>query len=239
MRQWRTAASNLHIRLTDTEFRRDALNKATARSVLAMILFGERDCVCDSGLQSRGKVARPFETSSALSGSGKSNQCSSAASCGAARSAVACREVRPSNYGDRDFERYGSNPESKPTHQNRIGSIAPEDRTGTKSEMGKGTERIEASSGDCFGPCQAHHVGISPQEDCGGSAGAVGEGTGGEEEGSVERRRAEEIVDINRRSYSLTQCPGSKVGTVPMYTVLYTRRTQTRPWQRIVNFPTI
>lgn len=59
MRQWRTAASNLHIRLTDTEFRRDALNKATARSVLAMILFGERDCVCDSGLQSRGKVARP------------------------------------------------------------------------------------------------------------------------------------------------------------------------------------
>jgi len=52
--------------------------------------------------------------------------------------------------------------------------------------MGKGSEGTEASSGESennwLGSCKAHHVGGSPQEDRGGTAGAVGEGTGGEEE---------------------------------------------------------
>ena len=49
--------------------------------------------------------------------------------------------------------------------------------------MGEGSERIAASE-DCdgLGCCKAHHVGVRPQEDRGGTAGAVGEGTGGEEE---------------------------------------------------------
>jgi len=36
-----------------------------------------------------------------------------------------------------------------------------------------------------LGSCKAHDVGVSPEEDCGGAADEVGEGTGGEEEGSV------------------------------------------------------
>jgi hypothetical protein len=41
-----------------------------------------------------------------------------------------------------------------------------------------------ASEGsDGFGSCQTHHVGISPQEDRGGTAGKVGEGAGREEGG--------------------------------------------------------
>jgi tRNA(Arg) A34 adenosine deaminase TadA len=52
--------------------------------------------------------------------------------------------------------------------------------------MGEGSEWIEASGGNCFGSCQTHHVGISPQEDRGGAAGEVGEGEGGEEESGVE-----------------------------------------------------
>ena len=49
--------------------------------------------------------------------------------------------------------------------------------------MGKGSEGIEASSegseNNWLGSCEAHHVGISPQEDRGGTAGTVGEGEGG------------------------------------------------------------
>jgi hypothetical protein len=51
--------------------------------------------------------------------------------------------------------------------------------------MGKGSKRIEASSGEnnCVGSCEVHHVGIRTQEDRGGAAGTVGEGAGGAEEG--------------------------------------------------------
>jgi hypothetical protein len=35
--------------------------------------------------------------------------------------------------------------------------------------MGEGSQWIEASD-DRFGSCKAHHVGISPQEDRGGTA---------------------------------------------------------------------
>jgi hypothetical protein len=41
--------------------------------------------------------------------------------------------------------------------------------------MGESAEGIAAGGG---GSCEAHHVGISPQENCGGAAGAVGEGEG-------------------------------------------------------------
>jgi hypothetical protein len=52
--------------------------------------------------------------------------------------------------------------------------------------MGKGSKWIAASSENiCFGFCEAHHVSISPQEDRGGTAAAVGEGEGCEEEGGV------------------------------------------------------
>jgi hypothetical protein len=41
--------------------------------------------------------------------------------------------------------------------------------------MGKCSEWIAASEGcDALGSRQAHHVGISPQEDRGGTAGTVG-----------------------------------------------------------------
>ena len=37
-----------------------------------------------------------------------------------------------------------------------------------------------------FRSCQAHHVSISPQEDCGGTAGKMGEVEGAAEEGGVD-----------------------------------------------------
>ena len=118
---------------------------------------------------------------------GKSNQCASAASCGAARSAVARGEVRPSDFRDRVFERYGSIPQVGTTDPNSVRSFTAENGAGTKSEMGKGSEGTEASSGESennwLGSCKAHHVASRPQEDRGGAAGAVGEGTGGEEGG--------------------------------------------------------
>jgi hypothetical protein len=54
--------------------------------------------------------------------------------------------------------------------------------------VGKGSKGTEASSSgssenDGLDTCEAHHVGVSPQEDRGGAAGAVGEGEGWEEGG--------------------------------------------------------
>ena len=57
--------------------------------------------------------------------------------------------------------------------------------------MGKGAEGNAASWGGenegLRSPCEAHHVAIGTSENCGGTAGAVGEDTGGEEEGGVGR----------------------------------------------------
>ena len=50
----------------------------------------------------------------------------------------------------------------------------------TEKAMGEGSEWIEASGGNCFGSCQAHHVGVSPPKDRSGTKGAVGKGEGGE-----------------------------------------------------------
>jgi len=56
--------------------------------------------------------------------------------------------------------------------------------------MGKGSQRI-TTSGDSenngLGSCEAHHVSISPEEDCSISEGEVGEAEGGAaEEGCLE-----------------------------------------------------
>jgi hypothetical protein len=54
--------------------------------------------------------------------------------------------------------------------------------------MGEGSEWIAASGwGENNGldTCEARHVRISPQEDCGGTAGEMGEGEGCAEEGGV------------------------------------------------------
>jgi len=52
--------------------------------------------------------------------------------------------------------------------------------------MGECSEGIAASSGgsedNWRGSCKTHHVGISPQEDCGGTKGTVGQGEGCEED---------------------------------------------------------
>jgi hypothetical protein len=57
--------------------------------------------------------------------------------------------------------------------------------------MGEGSEWIAAREGsDGLGSCKAHHVRLSPQEDRGGTKGAVGEGEGGEEEGCLEHSGA-------------------------------------------------
>jgi hypothetical protein len=56
--------------------------------------------------------------------------------------------------------------------------------------MGKDSQGTEANSSGsetrCLGTCEAHDVGVSPQEDCGGTKGTVGEVEGGEEEGGLE-----------------------------------------------------
>jgi hypothetical protein len=52
--------------------------------------------------------------------------------------------------------------------------------------MGKGWEGTAASEDiDGLGSCEAHHVSISQKENRGGTAGTVGEGEGGEEEGGL------------------------------------------------------
>src|SRR6202051_872087 len=69
---------------------------------------------------------------------GKPKQRASAASCGAARSAVARREVRPSDFYDRVAKWFRHIPEHQPTEANYIRSFAAENGAGAKSEMGEG-----------------------------------------------------------------------------------------------------
>jgi hypothetical protein len=124
---------------------------------------------------------------------GKSNQCTSAASCGAARIAVTRREVRPSDFTDRVAKWFRNIPERKTSNPNYLGSVTAENGAGAKGEMGKGEGGIEGSDG--LGSCEAHHVGIRPQEDRGGTAGTLGEGEGGSEEGGIiERESAAQVA---------------------------------------------
>ena len=127
---------------------------------------------------------------------GKSNQCASAASCGAARSAIARREVRPSDFRDRVAKCFRNIPERKPTNPNYFGSFTTENGAGTKSEMGKGSQRIAASSrgneNDWLRTREAHNVGVSEAEDRRRSKSEMGEGKGGEEESGIELRTRDE-----------------------------------------------
>ena len=67
--------------------------------------------------------------------------------------------------------------------------------------MGEGSEGSEASEdGGGLGSCETHHVDFSPQEDCDGAKGTLGEGEGGAEEGGLEP--AEPITRIVLDSYS-------------------------------------
>jgi hypothetical protein len=58
--------------------------------------------------------------------------------------------------------------------------------------MGECSKGIATSSGGSEnnrrGSCKTHHVGISPQEDCGGTKGTVGQGEGCEEDCLVRKR---------------------------------------------------
>jgi len=49
-----------------------------------------------------------------------------------------------------------------------------------------GKSKSEECSFNCIEASQAHHVGISPQKDRGGTKGTVGKGEGGEEVGCLE-----------------------------------------------------
>ena len=71
---------------------------------------------------------------------GKSRKCASAASCGAARSAVARREVRPSDFRDRVAKWFRKIPERKTSNPNYLGSFTTENGEGAKGEMGEGSE---------------------------------------------------------------------------------------------------
>jgi hypothetical protein len=113
---------------------------------------------------------------------GKSNQRASAASCGAARSAVARGEVGSSNFRDRVLERPRSIPQVNPTDPSRVGSFTAQNGASAEKAMGKGWQRIAASSSenDGSGSGKAHHVDVRPEEDRGGTKGAMGQGEGSE-----------------------------------------------------------
>jgi hypothetical protein len=81
--------------------------------------------------------------------------------------------------------------QGKPTDPSHFGGFAPKNGAGPKSEMGEGAEGIAASPGgkdNGLRSREAHHVGISPQENCDGAAGKVGKGEGTAENGGGEPR---------------------------------------------------
>ena len=122
---------------------------------------------------------------------GKSNQCASAASCGAARSAVARGEVRPSDFRDRVAKSFRKISERKTSNPHYLGSFTTENGEGAKSEMGEGSEGTRAcSENNWLGSCKAHHFGSRTQEDRSGAKSAVGEAEGGAEESGVNTHKA-------------------------------------------------
>jgi len=81
--------------------------------------------------------------------------------------------------------------------------------------MGKGSQRIAASSGNRFGSCKAHDVGISPQEDRCGTKGEMGKGQGWEEEGGIGYRTREEPATSAKASCSVVSAPLRMKSGVP------------------------
>jgi hypothetical protein len=82
--------------------------------------------------------------------------------------------------------------------------------------MGKGSEWIEASSGNYFGSCQTHNVGLSPPKDRSGTAGAVGEGQGWEEEGGLATVSAipRSCRDEGKSPKSTVTVPGREISRI-------------------------
>ena len=105
----------------------------------------------------------------------ESRECASGASGGARPDAVKGRDVRPSNFRDRVFERYESIPQVRPTDPNRVGSFTSQNGAGAASAMGKG----EGASGET----KADDFSSRQKEDRGGTKGEVGEDEGRAEEG--------------------------------------------------------
>jgi len=66
------------------------------------------------------------------------------------------------------------------------GGFTTENGAGAKGEMGEDWEGTEASEDNWLFTSEAHHVGISPQEDRGSTASPVGAGEGAGEEGGLE-----------------------------------------------------
>jgi len=131
---------------------------------------------------------------------GKSNQCASAASCGAARSAVARREVRPSDFRDRIAKWFRNIAERKTSNPNYLGSFTTENGEGAKGEMGEGSEATRACSENNWpGSCKAHHFGRRAQEDRGCAKSEVGD-VEGWAEGGVGRQR---MLRVRGRLFSL------------------------------------
>ena len=110
---------------------------------------------------------------------GKFNQCASAASRRTQAGADSRREVRPGDFSDRVVKRFRRIPDNKAANPNHIGKFAAENGTGTKGEMDESSEPIAAGNGggenNGFGRREAHHVGISPQENRRSTTNALGE----------------------------------------------------------------
>ena len=67
--------------------------------------------------------------------------------------------------------------------------------------MGECSEGIAASEGsknNGLGSCEAHYVSVGPQENRRGTAGEVGEGEGGPEEGCLEHEQCSDEGSANR-----------------------------------------
>jgi len=86
--------------------------------------------------------------------------------------------------------------------------------------MGAGSEWIEANNVNsednrpAYG-CEAHDVGISPQEDCCGTKGEMGKGQGWEEEGGIGYRTREEPATSAKASCSVVSAPLRMKSGVP------------------------
>jgi hypothetical protein len=88
---------------------------------------------------------------------------------------------------------FGNIRDNKAANPNNIGGFTAQDGTGATGKMGKGYKGIAAncdSENNRLGSREAHHVRVSPQEDCSGTASKVGE-VEGRKEGCVERRLAQ------------------------------------------------
>jgi hypothetical protein len=110
---------------------------------------------------------------------GKFNQRASAASRRTQAGADSRREVRPGDFSDRVVKPFRRIPDSQAANPNHIGKFAAENGTGTKGEMDESSERLAAGNGagenNGFGTREAHHVGLSPQENRRSAENALGE----------------------------------------------------------------